>query len=113
MSIWSKIENEINAELVSMYASQHMMYKWVSIAAVIIAVLLLGVIYSPSFIEKTPEESTSYNAFLSNDIDYNNYFTTPITSHPSMDLNFERIEVQSGNTGNSALIATEEDEINH
>ncbi|MEP1032855.1 outer membrane beta-barrel protein [Ekhidna sp.] len=91
-SIWTNIENELNAELVSIYASQHLMYKWVSIAAVIIAVLLLGVIYSPSFIKNSQEESASYNAFLSNDIDYNNYYTFHTKGYQSLDLSFDKME---------------------
>ncbi|WP_436517125.1 hypothetical protein [Ekhidna sp. To15] len=103
-SIWTNIENELNAELVSMYASQHMMYKWVSVAAVFIAVLLLGVIYSPSFIETTQEESVSYNAFLSNDIDYNNYYSSYITGHPSLDLTFEKIESKPSQSETTVLV---------
>lgn len=91
-NIWTNIENELNAELVSMYASQQMMYKWVSVAAVIIAVLLLGVIYSPTFTKEAQTESGSYNAFLSNDIDYSNYYSYHTTEYQSRDLTFNKIE---------------------
>lgn len=92
-SIWNHIENELNAELVSVYASQNMMYKWVSIAAVLIAVLLLGVIYSASFIEKPleAESNTSYNAFLSDQINYDSYYPTHVSSLKTGDLTFEKI----------------------
>ncbi len=93
--IWSTIDNGLNAELVSMYASQQMMYKWVSVAAVFIAVLLLGVVYSPSFSETNTEDSAVYNALLSQDINYNNYYSTYITGHPSLDLSFEKVDPKS------------------
>ncbi len=103
--IWTNIENELNADLVSMYASQNMMYKWVSVAAVIIAVLLLGVIYSPSFVQEKQEESGSYNAFLSNDIDYNNYYSSYITGYQPLDLSFEKRNSKS--TPSETIIITE------
>lgn len=104
--IWTNIENELNADLVSIYASQNMMYKWVSIAAVIIAVLLLGVIYSPSFVYENTEESASYNAFLSNDIDYNNYYSSYTAGYQPLDLSFEK--VNSNSTTPETIIFYEE-----
>ena len=92
-SIWNQIENELNAELVSVYASQNTMYKWVSVAAVLIAVLLLGVIYSSSFVVKSQEveSNTSYNAFLSGKINYDSYYPTYLNSLKSRYLTFEKI----------------------
>lgn len=91
--IWTNIQNDLNAELVAIYAAQHQMYRWVSVAAVVIAVLLLGVIYSPSFIEEsTTEESATYNAFLSNDINYNNYYTSYVTGYQPLNLSFDKYE---------------------
>ncbi|MEQ8629176.1 hypothetical protein [Ekhidna sp.] len=73
--IWNEIENSLNAELVSIYASQHLMYKWVSVAAVLVAVVLLGVLYFPStLLEKNQNEIASYNALLSNDVDFDSYY---------------------------------------
>ncbi len=110
--IWTNIENELNADLVAVYASQNLMYKWVSVAAVVIAVLLLGVIYSPSFVHETQEESTSYNALLSNDINYNNYYSSYVTGFQQpLDLTFEQVEVQSTPQETFVLIETEEQPI--
>lgn len=103
--IWSNIGNELNAELVTMYASQHAMYKWVSVAAVVIAVLLLGVIYSPSFIEKNEDDLGTYNAFLSNDIDYSNYYSSYITGYNSSNLSFDKIEPSKKSSPLQAQVA--------
>ncbi|MEO9485343.1 MAG: hypothetical protein ABJG47_17930 [Ekhidna sp.] len=89
--IWSHIDSELNAELVSVYASRHVVYKWVSVAAMAIVVLLLGIIYSPSFTKQTSEEIASYNAFLAEDIDFDSYLTPKLTGVKSMDLTFDKI----------------------
>lgn len=87
--IWSGIENSLNAELVTIYASQHLMYKWVSVAAVLIAVVLMGVLYFPStLLQSEQTESASYNALLSSDIDLNNYYNYPFNGLSGRDLSF-------------------------
>lgn len=66
--IWNNVENSLNADLVSVYAAQHSMYKWVSVAAVFIAVLLLGALAFPtSVIDENQTSSLTYNALLSQD----------------------------------------------
>ncbi|WP_421762783.1 outer membrane beta-barrel protein [Ekhidna sp.] len=68
--VWDGIENSLNADLVTVYAAQHTMYKWMSVAAVFIAVLLMGVLAFPiSHTSDNQSVGTSYNALLSQDWD--------------------------------------------
>ncbi|WP_420575575.1 hypothetical protein [Ekhidna sp.] len=104
--IWSGIENSLNAELVTVYASQHLMYKWVSVAAMLIAVVLLGVLYFPSsLVQSYQEDVASYNALLSSDIDFNDYYSHQFNGLSGKDFSFspsDRSNVVSKKTPDNA-----------
>ncbi|WP_420318376.1 hypothetical protein [Ekhidna sp.] len=87
--VWENIENSLNADFVAAYASQHSMYKWMSVAAVFIAVLLLGVLVSPFNTKKasSTEELQTYNALLADDWDYGNFYQ-PFVSHELITFTF-------------------------
>lgn len=87
--IWEEVENSLNAELLTIYASQNLMYKWVSVAAVLIAVVLLGVLYFPStLLQSKQKEIASYNALLSSDIDFDSYYIHSFNGLSGKDLSF-------------------------
>ena len=108
-SIWTKVQSDLNAELVSIYASQQVMYKWVSVAAVLIAVLLLGVIYSPSFVSESKAESPSYNAFLSDNTDYSSYLIAITRERQPLDFSFEKVVVGSNEESKSDIQDSDSD----
>ena len=110
--IWNKIENSLNAELVSIYASQHLMYKWVSVAAVLVAVVLLGVLYFPSMIlEKDQKEVASYNALLSSDVDFNNYYSHDFSGLGQGNLTFNTASQSTGSPQVNDIIDSEENNL--
>ena len=99
-SAWKNIENSINADLVVTYESQQSFYKWLSVAALFIAVLLLGALLATPFemesegaSSDTPklEEGTFYNALLSSDLDYNRYYQVSFKDESDQDLRFTAI----------------------
>lgn len=71
--IWTKIEGANNVDLIALYSKKQTRYKWLSIAAILIAVITLGAQYFKleNSIENSNSEISSYNALLSGD--YNNY----------------------------------------
>ncbi|WP_370086642.1 outer membrane beta-barrel protein [Ekhidna sp.] len=70
--IWSRVEGANNADLLVLYSKKQTRYKWLSIAAILIAAITLGAQYFKleDSIENSSTELTSYNALLSGD--YNN-----------------------------------------
>ncbi|WP_425390871.1 outer membrane beta-barrel protein [Ekhidna sp.] len=108
--VWENIENALNAEFVAVYASQHSIYKWVSVAAVFIAVLLLGVLVFPINSEVKQQSSNSYNALLENDWDYSNYYYSSEAYEP-VSFNFTPVSIspeQEEKTGQFENILTTE-----
>ncbi|MEQ9009179.1 MAG: hypothetical protein RLP12_14950, partial [Ekhidna sp.] len=65
-------------------------YKAISIAAVLVVVLLLGILYLPtSVLQDDKGQIASYNALLSNDIDFNSYYSHNFRGTKNMDLGFQ------------------------
>jgi hypothetical protein len=93
--IWEEINSSLNANLVSVYASERRVYKWISIAALFIVVVLLGIIYSPGFWQKESNQTSTYNALLSNDIDYNSYFNHNFSGTQNLNFEFEPTKASS------------------
>lgn len=71
--IWTRVDGANNADLLVLYSKKQNRYKWLSIAAVLVAAVTLGAQYFQleDSIENTNPELTSYNALLSGD--YNNH----------------------------------------
>ncbi|SNT25890.1 Outer membrane protein beta-barrel domain-containing protein [Ekhidna lutea] len=89
---WANIESSLNAQLVATYASQHSMYKWLSVAAVFIAVLMTGALLYPSNSETQQANNEGvYNALLSSDFDYNSYYSHSNSGISAGDLSFTGI----------------------
>ncbi len=96
-SSWKSIKNSMNADLVDVYESRQSFYKWLSVAALFIAVLLLGVLLTTPFeFNSVKNESNAseinegsfYNALLSNDLNYNDYYKVEFKDELSEELNF-------------------------
>lgn len=109
---WDEVEHALNSELISTYESQNHFYKWVSFAAVLIAVLLLGVLLAPISDEvssvsgnQSPDDNAYYNALLSSDYNIPNYSNQLFTGGISEDLTFETF------SGKSILAEETESEI--
>ncbi len=108
-SIWNDIENSMNADFVSFHQGQQSFYKWLSIAALFIAALLLGVLLAPTNLKQSKvsesgnDDTASYNALLSNRINYDNYYRTRFSGQTNQELNFSRIEPSSDNVRRSDL----------
>ena len=116
-SLWNQIEHSLNADLVETYQSQQSFYKWLSIAALLIATLLLGVLLALPFDLQTNEEisdaSTSdgdvfYNALLSKNLNYNNYYKAYFSGDLDRDLSFSTID-HTSKTSPDQVTVIEED----
>ncbi|MEQ9466364.1 MAG: outer membrane beta-barrel protein [Ekhidna sp.] len=100
---WSNIESALNADLVSRYEAQHMLFKWMAVAAVFVIVFFLGILYFPfSGSDVSPEDYQSYNALLSKDWNTDNYFDHNFSTFQSRDLTFKKISGSSNSVNSSS-----------
>ncbi|MEO9872700.1 hypothetical protein [Ekhidna sp.] len=90
--IWNSLESVLNDDLTSKYATQKNQYKWLSVAAVLIALLSIGAqLFSFSSNNESPADYSSYNALLSNDFEAN-LFQKSFSGSLTPDFSFGKIE---------------------
>lgn len=70
--VWDNISNSLNAELVSQYQSSQSWYRWLTAAAILIAVSSFAIQYV-SFSSKDQPIAVAYNALLSDDVDFSQF----------------------------------------
>ncbi len=73
--VWDNVNNSLNAELVSQYQASYSWHKWLTAAAILIAISSFAIHYSSRLLENinNQEESVSYNALLSDDLDVSQF----------------------------------------
>lgn len=82
-SIWDNVEGQLNADLVFAYQSSQRRHKWLTVAAVFIAVLSLTFTYLPvtnkTLEVSAVEEGDFYNALLADSNGYSSFYPMPMT----------------------------------
>lgn len=101
-NVWSGVDNALNAELVASYAAKNALYKRLAVAAMLTVALLLGVLYaSTTFFRDDQSEYISYNALLSQGVDYGNYYSHTFSGLKPKKLSFEKIATSEKSEANS------------
>lgn len=83
-TVWSGVESSLNASLVASYQASHQKYKWLSIAALLVAVMSFAFFFTETQQAEETPSGESYNALLSSNRDQSGLYSTPFNGSQTL-----------------------------